>query len=336
MSAKVKVSDVAKLAGVSVATVSRTFSSPQMVREKARMRVIEAAQSLGYSPNPAAKALRLQKTHIVGTVIPALDYAIYARMVNSFQQRLTAQGYMVFVLAVGFDNTDLYEPVRLLVERGAEALLMVGRIEDERLQGFLEERKIPVITTYSFHADGPFPSIGFDNYAASKQLVDYLIRLGHQNLVMVAGPTSGNDRQLSRIRAFRDMAEAAAIAGSAHVIEKTYSLPEGAAALRTIRTEFPDTTAIICNSDVLAFGILTECRKLGVCVPGDMTVTGFDDLEFAVALDPPLTTVAVPAHEMGQRTAEALLDAMTSGGEIASVRLETSLIVRSSASNPPS
>jgi LacI family transcriptional regulator len=334
MKAKTKVSDVAQRAGVSVATVSRSFNRPATVREEVRKRVIEVARSLGYSPNPAAKALRMQRTHIVGAVVPTLDYAIYAQMLNSFQAALSTSGYMVFMLAVGFDNTDIYEPVRQLVDRGAEALLIVGRIEDKRLQAFLEDSRIPTVTTYSYQHDGAFPSIGFDNYAATRQLADFLIRLGHRDIVMISGPTRGNDRQQNRIRAFRDAAAAAGIDRSTHVIERTYSLLEGAAAMRSIHTEFPATTAVMCNSDVFAFGVLSECKNLGIRVPKDLTVTGFDNQDFAGLLDPPLTTIDVPALDMGARSAEALLQAMKTRRPIASIRLETNLIVRSSTASP--
>lgn len=334
MKTKTKVSDVARRAGVSVATVSRSFNTPAAVREDLRRRVIAAAQALGYSPNPAAKALRMQRTHIVGAIVPTLDYAIYAQMLNGFQTVLSASGYMVFVLTVGFDNSHLYDPMRLLVDRGAEALLVVGRIEDDRARKFLRERRIPTVTTYSYQADDPVPSIGFDNYAATRQLVEFLLRLGHRRLVMAAGPTRGNDRQQSRIRAFREAAADAGIVKSAQVIERAYSIPEGAAVLRTVRTDYPATTAVICNSDVFAFGVLAECRNLGLRIPRDLTVTGFDNQDFAALLDPPLTTISVPAAEMGRRSAEALLTAVRTGAPIEPVRLETNLIVRASAASP--
>lgn len=335
MKPKTKVSDVARRARVSVATVSRSFNKPDAVREDVRKRVMSAAQQLGYSPNPAAKALRMQRTHIVGAIVPTLDYAIYAQMLNSFQTELSAAGQMVFVLAVGFDNTHLYEPVRLLVDRGAEALLIVGRIEDDRARDFLRERRIPTVTTYSYQTDDPIPSIGFDNYGATRQLMDFLVRLGHRRMVMLSGPTRGNDRQRSRIRAFRESAAQVGAAKTIQVIERKYSLLDGAAVMRTIHADFPETTAVICNSDVFAFGVLAECKNLRLRVPEDVTVTGFDNQDFAGLLDPPLTTVAVPAAEMGIRSAEALLNAVRSGRPIESVKLETNLIVRGSTARPP-
>lgn len=336
MKAKTKVSDVALRAGVSVATVSRTFNTPDVVREDVRHRVLEAAEALGYSPNPSAKALRMQRTHIAGAVVPSLDYAIYAQMLNSFQTTMSAAGYMVFVLTVGFDNTNIYEPVRQLVDRGAEGLLIVGRVEDERLQSFLEDGRIPTVTNYSYLAEAAFPSIGFDNYAATRQLVELLIRLGHRHMVLVSGPTRGNDRQQSRVRAFQEAAAEAGIAKHTHVMERPYSLLEGAAAMRAIHEERPETTAVVCNSDVLAFGVLSECKSLGIRVPEDLTVTGFDNQDFAGLLDPPLTTVEVPANEMGVRSAEALLGIMKTRRRPRSIRLETSLIVRGSTAGPAS
>jgi LacI family transcriptional regulator len=330
-----KVQDVAKAAGVSVATVSRTFNDPDIVRADLRKRVLDAAAKLRYTPSSAARALRTRKTHIVGAVIPTLDYAIYARMVDAFQDALANAGYMVFVLAVGFDNGRLFDKVRLLVERGAEALLMVGRLEDDRLREFIRTRHIPTATTYSFQIDDPVASIGFDNEAAERQLVEYLIGLGHTRIVMIAGPVKGNDRQQTRIATFNAVLKERGLPEGI-VIEKDYGFAmfEGAEALRRIVNEYPETTAVICNSDVFAFSVLAECRQLGIEVPRDLSVTGFDDFDFAAMLDPPLTTIAVPARQMGERAAESLMQALAASQSISPVRLETDLVIRRSTGKP--
>lgn len=336
MSRKATVTDVAKAAGVSVATVSRAFNMPDAVKDGVRQRILEVADDLGYVPNSAAKALRLQRTQIVGAVIPTLDHAFFARMINSFQETLSPSGHMVFVLTTGFDNTNMLERVRMLVERGAEALLIVGRIEDPRLREFLLEKRIPVVTTYSYLRDDEIPSVGFDNYACMRQMVDYLVQLGHRNLVMIAGPTKGNDRQQARVKAFLDSREAAHIDEPWHVIERSYrgAISEGAESLRRTLTDFPDTTAIVCNSDVFAFGVLAEATRLGIRIPEDLSVAGHDDQELASMITPALTTIAVPAREMGQRAGEAILNALNNGRLISSVRLDANLIIRSSTAAP--
>ena len=328
------VSDVARRAGVSDATVSRTFNIPDVVRKEVRQRVISAAEKLGYTPNPSAKALRLNKTHLVAAAIPSLDYAIYARLVHAFQSTLASAGYMTVVLSVGFDNRHLLEPIQLLVGRGAEALLLVGKVEDEEASRFLQQRGIPVIDTYSYIPEGPFPSIGIDNYIAARQVIDYLLHLGHRALVMIAGVIQGNDRQQSRVRAFNDAATASGVASSAHVLEFSYSIQNGAAAMHSILMRYPETTAVICNSDILAFGVLVECKKRGIKIPRDLSIAGFDDEDFAAALEPALTTVSVPAVEMGERAAKELLHALTSHQKMRSFQLETSLIIRGSTSTP--
>lgn len=131
-----------------------------------------------------------------------------------------------------------------------------------------------------------------------------------------------------------DTAKAASLVGTTHVIERTYSITNGAAAMWTIHAEFPQATAVIRNSDVFAFGVMAECKKVSIGVPQDISVTGFDDQDYGALLDPPLTTVALPAREMGPQTAKALLSAMTLRRPIPSVLLETNLIVRASTSSP--
>jgi LacI family transcriptional regulator len=331
---KPNVSDVARRADVSVATVSRAFNTPDVVKAEVRDRVLKAARDLGYAPNAAAKALRMQRTHTMGAIVPTLNYDIFARMLNAFQARLSEAGHMVFLLTTGFDNRVIHDPARLLVERGAEALLIVGRIDDPALEALLLERRIPTVTTYSYLRGSRIPSIGFDNYAASRELIDHLIGLGHKRLAMVAARTQGNDRQEARVKAFRDATTAAGMGRHAPVIEVTHAIADGAAAMRALTVRHPEVTAVVCNSDVLAMGALAEAKRLGLRVPDDISITGHDDQEMAALTDPPLTTIAVPAHEMGIRAAEALLEATGGGGPVASLKLPTTLVLRGSTGAP--
>jgi LacI family transcriptional regulator len=335
--ARVNVTDVAKAAGVSVATVSRAVNLPHLVKEDLREKVLAVARQMGYSANPSAKALRLQKTHIIGAVIPTLDYSIFARLVDAFEERMTAAGYSVFVLTTGWDNTRMFDSVSKLVERGAEGLLFVGRIDDERLREYLIEKDLPCVTTYSFTNDANFPSIGFDNYAATKQMVEFLLRLGHKKLVMMAGPVHGNDRQQARIQAFKDTLEAHGLGDYCHVIEKSYgsAVFRGAEAMRQIRSEYPDATAVVCNSDIFAFSAVAECRRMGLRVPDDISISGFDDDDYTTIFEPPLTTISVPAPEMGQHAAQSLLNSLNEQRKITSIRLDTKLVVRESTSIAP-
>ncbi|QXI30917.1 LacI family DNA-binding transcriptional regulator [Pseudomonas vanderleydeniana] len=330
---RVTVTDVAKAAGVSVATVSRSFNLPTHVRDDVREKVLAVAAKLGYSPNPAAKALRLQKTNLIGAIIPTLDHAIYATMVKSFQERLAEYGYVVYVLSCGFDSGAIFDKVKLLVERGVEALLIVGDVTDDNLKRYLQDYRMPVVCTYSYLSDREFPFIGFDNYQATRQLVEYLLGLGHRNMAMLTGPIKGNDRQQARYQAFKDTLEGyrERCSHSMYEAETGYTIEFGERTLRRIRLERPEVTAVICNSDVIAFGVLSACKKLQLNVPKEISVVGYDNLEFAEYLDPPLTTLAIPASEMGLRSAEALIGKLKHGAEIRPLLLGTQLMIRQSS-----
>lgn len=333
---RVKVTDVAKAAGVSVATVSRSFNLPTHVRDDVREKVLAIAARLGYSPNPAAKALRLQKTNLIGAIIPTLDHAIYATMVKSFQDKLAEYGYVVYVLSCGFDAGSIFDKVKLLVERGVEGLLIVGEVADPALKKYLQESRMPVICTYSYLKDDDFPFIGFDNYQATRQLVEYLLGLGHRQFAMLTGPMQGNDRQQARYRAYVDTLGEfrEKCSGVKYESEGGYTIEFGERTMRRIRLEHPEVTAVICNSDVIAFGVLSACKKLQLDVPREISVVGYDNLEFAEYLEPPLTTLAIPAGEMGVRSAEALIANLKHGNEIRPVLLGTQLMVRQSSQSP--
>ncbi|MCO6055589.1 substrate-binding domain-containing protein [Pseudomonas sp. MOB-449] len=334
---KTSVIDVAKAAGVSVATVSRAYNLPHLVRDGVREQVLKTAQDLGYTPNPAAKALRMQKSMSIGVVIPSLNYSIFARLVESFQETMTKDGYSTFVLTTGFNNGVIFEPVRKLIDQGVDGLLMVGRIDDEALRSYVLEKQLPCVTTYSYTGDPDIPSIGFDNFAATRKVVELLLQLGHTHLAMFAGPVKGNDRQQERIRAFNDVVTTHGLSDNCVVIERDYSdAPRhGAEVLRTLREQYPDITAVVCNSDIFAFSVISESRKLGLSVPRDLSVTGFEDDVYTSLFEPALTTIAVPARELGQCAALEMLKALKTGQKIPSVRLETQLIVRDSTSRPP-
>lgn len=326
---------VASDAGVSIATVSRAFNDPGLVREDVRNRIIKAAAAIGYIPNSAAKALRLQRTRLVGAVIPSLDHAIYSKLVNSFQQQLAETGYTVVVLTVGFDSAAVFPGIRQIVERGAEALMIVGKVEDKELRNFLSIRGMPWVQTYSIASEPADPAIGFDNFAAMREVIEHLLALGHRDLAMISGVLLGNDRQQARASAFRSTLQQAGLGADMPVIATPYSLQNGVNAMRHILERYPQTTAVACSSDILAFGALHACKEAGKSVPRDISVSGFDDLEFATLTEPSLTTVAIGADEMGRLAGERIAAALEARLPIEGQCLPTKLLVRGSTGPSP-
>lgn len=325
---------VAKAAGVSPATVSRAFNLPDLVNEAVRTRILEIAAEQQYRPDPAARALRSRRTHMIGVALPTLDYSIYARLFNRFQSRFAQDGYTTIVLSTGFDNRNIHDSVQLLLDRGAEAVLLVGAIEDPKVREIAADSSVPFVTTYAFPPGSAVPAIGFDNSKATEQATRHLLSLGHRNFAMIAGLTDGNDRQRDRIASYRRCMEEAGAIGADRIFCRGFDMAAGGKALAEIMDTFPETTAIVCNTDIFAVGAIAECRKRGIRIPADVSLIGFDDAEYASLLDPPLTTIAVPADEMGLAAADALLKAIKSGDKPQPLCLGTQLVVRGSTAPP--
>ncbi|WP_269500051.1 LacI family DNA-binding transcriptional regulator [Castellaniella sp. S9] len=334
---RASVKDVAQAAGVSVATVSRSFNLPQTVRPELRERVFATAEHLGYSPNPSAKALRLQRTRIVGAVFPSMNHGIYAQMLNGFQTELSREGYLTVLVTVGFDNTNIHDPVRRLVEHGAEALMIVGQIEDRRLVAYLERTRIPVVCTYSKLPDNPFLTVGVDNYDAVQRMVAYLHGLGHREFAMICGRTQTNDRQRARRQAFIDAMASLRIDSPLRIFEAPdhTSTDFAAGVTRALHTEHPEVTALVCTSDMYGIAAIHTAQKMGLDVPRDLSITGFDSQGVSALTSPELTTIAVPGLQMGQQAAHSILLAMNGDTPVRHIDLEIPLVIRESCGPPP-
>lgn len=324
-----RLQDVARVAGCSTGTASRALTRPDMVSADVIRRVRAAAQKLGYTPNNAARSLRSRRTHIIGIVIPTLDHAIYAQLVNALENELANKGYSLLVTTSEFNLKRELRQAQLLVERGSEGVVLVGDLHDRKLYEFIGIKKIPYVNAYVYKPAGGHPCIGFDNHRATRQIADYLISLGHADIGMIAGVTRDNDRARDRVAGLRDALRTHGLAlAPARVVEQPYSVAAGREGMRMLASRGALPSAVICGSDVLAFGAVAECTAMGLRVPDDISIVGFDDLEFAAHLNPPLTTMQVPAAEMGQRAANYLLARLHGETPADCAEVEARLIVR--------
>ena len=171
--------------------------------------------------------------------------------------------------------------------------------------------------------------MGFDNALATRQMADFVMDLGHQDVAVIVGVTKNNDRATERLEGVRQAIEARGMTlNPDYVFESRYTIDGGRHAMRQLlRLERPPT-AVLTGSDVLAFGALVECKAQGIAVPEQVSIVGFDDMEFAAHLDPPLTTLQVPVAQMGQNAADYLLACVANEPRYDQVELETRLVVR--------
>lgn len=323
--------DVARLAGVSTATVSRCLNTPDRVVESTRLKVAEAVRTLGYLPNFGARAMAAKRTNTIGAVIPTMENAIFARGIQAFQEALHDQGYTLLVASSSYSLDLEEEQIRALVARGADGLLLIGHDRLPGVREFLQRHDVPALVAWAYDREGRLPSIGFDNRAAMNALAREAIGLGHRRIGVISARTAANDRARQRLTGIRDaLREAGLDESGLSVVETTYGINEGAEAFeRLMRAESPPTV-VLCGNDVLAVGALRRARDLGISVPGDVSVTGFDDIDLAQVAVPGLTTVHVPHREMGRQAAQMLVQMVESGSPGESVELATAICTRDS------
>ena len=323
--------DVARMAGVSTATVSRCLNSPQKVVKETRDRVDAAVQTLGYAPNFAARAMAARQSHTIGAVIPTMDNAIFARGLQAFEEELTRHGYTLLVASSAYKPDREEAQIRALAARGADGLLLIGHDRADDIYAFLAGRQIPAVISWAFKADAPVPCTGFDNRAAMRALARDVLDHGHRRIGMIAGITKGNDRALQRIiGAQQALADAGLSADDLQIIEASYDVEAAKSALLRLMAGPDRPTAVLCGNDILAVGALRGAQDLGLSVPADLSITGFDDLEFAHLVSPGLTTVHVPHRAMGQQAARTLIHMLRTGETPASLELPTAIRHRGS------
>jgi LacI family transcriptional regulator len=331
-----RIAEVAAAAGVSTATVSRVLNG-QPVREPLRLRVQAAVAELGYVPHAGARALSLHRTGTVGAIFPTIDNAIFAKAIEALQQRLGEDGLQLLLATSGYDAERETQQAVNLVARGVDALALCGVGQSATLRRFLRQRGTPTVHVMSVPPpDDETVCVGFDNAAAMGQAVRYLVDLGHREIAMLAGLTHDNDRARARLQGVRDgLARAGLALPASRVVERAYTLDDGRDGLRVLLAARPAPTAVVCGNDVLAFGALLEAQRMGLAVPRELSIIGFDDLELAHHLEPGITTVRVPTDAMWRAAGDRLLG-LIRGQTVARVTaIDVDLVVRGSTAPAP-
>lgn len=330
-----RLADVARAAGVSVATASRALTNADLVREATRLRVHEAAAMLGYVPHGMARALATRRTRTIGAVFPPVDNPIFASATHALAQELAAAGYTMLLASHDFDVAAELAATRALVERGADGMVLVGLDRLPETYAILRRAGIPYEVTWSIDSGGQHSCVGLSHRAASIRVTQHLLDLGHRQLAVIAGDTRGNDRARERVAGVRDALAARGLKLPAkRVVEASFSVAQGRAALATLLERAPGFTAVVGGNDPIAIGALLECRARGIDVPGEISLTGFDDIELAGELAPGLTTVRVPSAEIGREAGRRLL-ARLAGQPVPLTReMAAPLVVRGTTAPP--
>lgn len=333
---KPKVDDVAKMAGVSTATVSRFLNTPDRVSEKTRKKVEAAVEELGYTPNFGGRYLASQTSRTMGAIIPTMENAIFARGIQAFQEELADAGITLLISTSGYNIEQEFEHIRTLIGQGAEGLLLIGTARPQSTYDFLERRNIPYVIAWNHRWDGKHLYVGFDNHAAMRDLTHTVLEMGHRDIAMIAGPTIFNDRIEDRIAGAR---EAIGPCEDANLILKTcssnYSPILAGEAFAELMQLNPRPSVILCSNDVLAVGAIMRAREMNISIPEEVSITGFDDIDVAEIVTPTLTTVHVPHRRMGEAAAAMLLKMRAGDTNNKSIKLSTNTVLRESLCHYP-
>jgi LacI family transcriptional regulator len=324
----VTIRDVAAAARVSVATVSRALSSPHLVNQVTRERVLAVATELGYRPSPAARSLITGRTANIGIVVPDLGNPFFTGVLKSVQARAREAGYAVLVGDSDEDPAAEEELVRMMAKQVDGVLLCSPGIKDGLITALAENQPLTLVNRR-------IRGIGatlMDSAGGMRQIVGHLADLGHERCAYLNGPrNSWSNRE--RRRGLR----AAARQRNVEIVELGPFPPRYDGGVRAADLAMAaDVTAILAYNDVMALGVLARLRDLGIDVPGRLSVTGFDDLVFAAVCAPPLTTVAMPVQQAGRSAVDLLLGQLDHK-DTATTQLDlpTHLIVRATTAAPP-
>jgi LacI family gluconate utilization system Gnt-I transcriptional repressor len=306
--------DVAERAGVSAVTVSRALRKPEMVSEDVRRKVDHAVQELGYVRNYLASALASSRTHIIGVVIPSLTNGVFADYLRALHDQLLPAGFQVLVLNTRYSAEEEEKAIATLLGHHAEALILAGIDQTVRGRRLLENAGIPVVQTMEL-ADRPIDiNIGLSQRDAGYAATRYLLDLGHRRIAHIAARV--DSRAKRRMEGYqRAMDEFGIDTGNmiaATLLQST--VKRGAEMLGDLLSQIPRLEAIFCCNDDLALGALFECQRRGIRVPEDLSIVGFNDLEFCASSYPGLTSVATPRYEMAKLAAEIVLDILRGTG----------------------
>jgi LacI family transcriptional regulator len=334
---RVTISEVARLAQVSVGTVSNVLNNPATVSPATRTRVLEAIEKTGFVRSKAAHQLRVGKSLTVGIVVLDIANPFFAEMVRGAERVLRSKGYVLMVCSSD-ESTELERQyLRVLEEYRVDGLLITPAERDLGRLAVLATRGIPTVLLDRHSEANSLCSATVDDVRGGELAAAHLFGLGHETVAFVNGPSSIRqcaDRRQGAKKALRR----AQRRGKATLLEITVSalaVDRGERAVEALLAARPRPTAVMCANDLIALGVLRGLAEMGIAVPEQIAVVGYDDVTFASMLSPGLTSVRQPKYELGETAAELLLEeALGSEHEHRSVRFEPELVVRASSGGP--
>lgn len=338
-SKKADIITVAKAAKVSASTVSRFFNHPELLKAATRKKIDNAVRKTGYIRNRAAQTIHGIRSGTIGVLMPTLDHAIFAEVVQAFSDTVAEDGFTILLASHGYDLQREYALLRKFLEHRVDGVVLTGLEHDAAVFQLVDSQNIPCVLMWNYAEGSHFPSIGADNTEAGRLIAEHVLALGHRQIACMFPPALGNDRARARRDIVLETLEQAGVAVPDHwQLTTRYSVSASKRATLELLSHGPRPTALICGNDVLATGALYGAQAAGVAVPEALSITGIGDFKGSSEIEPPLTTVRLPARQIGQEAGQ-LLSAMITDPQdapVAGLNCPPQLIVRGSSAPPRS
>jgi len=335
------IKDVARIAGVSIATVSRCINDRERVRESTRKRVENAISATGYRPNTLAQSFRRGKSHIIMVVLPSVGDPFFTDVMRGIRTVAEGRGYSLLINETQVNTMTADEIGAMIVSSHVDGIVLLASMSPFGTEVLSERshRALPIVIgceTISPELSG-FPGVHIDNVGAASEATEYLLKMGHRNIAFIDGQESSlltRDRKSGYRLAMR---KANIAIEDGWVQEGKMTLDGAIEATRILLEHRNRPTAIFCANDEMAMGCMHAVKAAGLKIPEDISVLGFDDVRYAGILDPPLTTIRQPAEEIGERVMHRLLSEIEDGrSQSAPTELvHHELIIRESVAPPP-
>ncbi len=304
---------IAELAGVSAMTVSRALKGDAAVSPTTRHRVLEAVRQTGYVPDATARIFASGRSGFVAVLVPSLNNSNFADTTHGMAQGFEAAGLQILLGDTGYSIEREEHLIGTLLQRRPEAIVLTGGAHTEAARTMLASADIPLVETWDLPVAPLGHVVGFSNELAGQAMVHYLYERGYRRMGFIGGTTHhdtrGSERRVGYVKAMAALGLAARVISVGH---PPVTMEQGGEALGLMLEQWPDTDAILCVSDLSAFGVLMECHRRGLAVPHQVAIAGFGDFDVARCAWPRLTTIAVDCLGIGQRTAEIILAALDS------------------------
>lgn len=323
-----KIRDIAKLAGVSTATVSHVINNTRYVSEETRQKVLSAIEGSGYTPNAHARNLASKNSHTFGLILSDISNPFFPDLVKSIQKRAGELGYDIIMAHTDYDPDRTVASVRRMLAQRVSGVAVMTSEMDGALVGRLAASEIAVVFLDVGQVGEFVSNIVVDYEKGIRAGVEHLLELGHRRIVYISGPLRLKSAQRRHLAFNKTMKK---YESELFIFEGDFRATGGQQAVTVMLQQKHRPTAIVAANDLMAIGAMRELRKAGLRVPEDVSVVGFDDILFAELTDPPLTTINLPRSDIGRSAVEALLHTVRNeDNQGREYRITPRLIVRES------